>query len=109
MQYYIEHMLDYDGYRAGLQKGQAARDEDRHVLTLRLTRQAMSQNLMLSLFTYYSPSDNDAYVRPSVTYKVNDAWQIYAGGNIFTGEDTHTFFAQFENNSNVYCGARYSF
>ena len=69
----------------------------------------MSQNLVLSLFTYYSPSDEDAYLRPSVTYKASDRWTTFAGANVFLGRNDYTFFGQFENNSNVYCGARYSF
>jgi len=49
-----------------------ARDEARHVLTLRLTQMLMNQNLMFSLFSFYSPSDNDAYFRPIITYKITD-------------------------------------
>jgi hypothetical protein len=86
-----------------------ARDEVRHVLTLRLTQMLMNQNLMLSLFTFYSPSDNDVYIRPIVTYKMTDHWMITANGNFFAGEDDHTFFGQFRYNSNVNLGVRYSF
>jgi hypothetical protein len=32
-----------------------------------------------------------------------------AGGNIFAGEEDHTFFGQFAENSNVYGAVRYSF
>ena len=109
LQYYIEHMLDYSAYTAGLGEGQPARDEDRHVTTLRLMKRAMNQNLTLSLFVYYSPSDKDSYIRPSADYKINDQWSVAAGGNMFAGSDPYTFFGQFENNSNVYGSLRYSF
>jgi hypothetical protein len=69
----------------------------------------MNQNLVLSLFAYYSPSDNDAYLRPHVRYKINDHWMVEAGGNLFQGAWNQTFFGQFENNSNVYAGVRFSF
>lgn len=109
LQYYLEHMQDYDEYTASLTDGRPARDEDRHVTTVRITKQALDQNLMLSLFAYYSPSDKDGYIRPSAIYKVTDRWTASAGANIFAGEDDHTFFAQFEDNSNVYGSIRYSF
>ena len=62
-----------------------------------------------SFFAYYSPSDEDAYLRPMVKYKLTDNWLVMAGGNIFAGEEDHTFFGQFAKNSNVYGAVRYSF
>ena len=67
------------------------------------------QNLRLWLFTFYSPSDADAYLRPNIHYKITDDWAAEIGANVFVGEASHTFFGQFENNSNVYTGVRYSF
>jgi hypothetical protein len=32
----------------------------------------MDQNPPLSLFVYYSPSNNGGYVRPKFSYKLND-------------------------------------
>lgn len=109
IQYYLEHMPDYDAYEQSLPPGAVSADENRHVITLRLTQQFMNQNLTLSLFTYYSPSDADVYLRPNVKYKIDDHWTGVVGGNLFTGSDPHTFFAQFERNSNVYLGLRYGF
>jgi hypothetical protein len=109
LQYYLEWMLDYSEYESSLPPGAVRKDEYRHVLTLRLTRLMINQNLKVSVFAYYSPSDEDAYFRPKIHYKVSDGWSVEAGGNIFTGKDDHTFFAQFEDNTNAYAGARYSF
>ncbi|MCP4642301.1 MAG: hypothetical protein GY851_17785, partial [bacterium] len=65
VQYYLEHMMNHDAYEDSiLFLVMPKRDENRHVVTVRLTKLLMNQNLMLSLFTYYSPSDQDAYVRP---------------------------------------------
>jgi hypothetical protein len=108
IQYYIEYMLDYDEYRANL-SGDTARDEDRHVITVVLTKLLMNQNLELSLSSYYSPSDRDAYLRPIVHYKYTDKVTIETGANVFFGEERHTFFSQFENNTNIYTSLRYSF
>jgi len=108
-QYYLEWMQDYDTYKKTLPVNTAARDEFRHLLTLRLTKLLMNQNLRLSLFVYYSPSDQDGYIRPKVHYKITDQWAVEAGANIFTGEEDHTFFGQFQDNTNAYAGARWSF
>lgn len=109
LQYYLEYMQDYDEYKQFMMPGETLRDELRHVLTARLTKQMWNQNLTLSLFGYYSPSDRDSYFRPKLNYKVNDTLQIECGGNFFFGEEDNTFFGQFEQNSNVFAGLRYSF
>jgi hypothetical protein len=109
VQYYLEWMQDYGDYRDTLPGALHAADEFRHVTTLRLTQRLLQQNLTLSLFAYYSPTDGDGYLRPNANYKVNDHWQIEAGGNWFFGQDDWTFFGQFERNTNAYLAVRYSF
>ncbi|MBI9020645.1 MAG: hypothetical protein JEZ10_05260 [Verrucomicrobia bacterium] len=94
-QYYLEHTPDTD--------------DNRHVLTFRLTQKLMNQNLTLGLFTYWSPSDQDGYLRPSAAYKLSDRWKLEARGNFFFGQNNHTFFGQFADNNNVSLAARYSF
>ncbi len=108
-QFYVEQLLNYDNYRSSLPTEQPARDEYRQVLTLRLTKLLLQQTLTLSLFSYWSPSDQDYYLRPNLRYKLTDNWLLTTGGNLFGGSDAHTFFAQLEDNSNVYAGLRYSF
>jgi hypothetical protein len=108
LQYYIEQMLDYGSYKRNLPSG-PAHDEDRHLTSLRLTRLLMNQNLRCSLFTYYSHTDRDVYIRPNVNYKVSDNTAVELGGNVFFGDYPHTFFGQFRDNTNIYAGMRYSF
>lgn len=108
-QYYLEVIDGYDNYTKSLAPGAHARDEFRHLLTMRLTRLLMDQNLILSLFVYYSPSDNDGYARPKATYKLTDQWLVEGGLNLFWGEYDYTFWGQFRKNSNVYARLRYSF
>ncbi|MEH6502383.1 MAG: hypothetical protein V7682_00630 [Cycloclasticus sp.] len=111
VQYYLEWMQDYGKYESSLEAIGAAvkRDKIRHVLTNRLSLLTHQQNVTWSLFTFYSPSDADAYLRPNVSYKVNDQWTIEAGGNFFVGEENNTFFAQFKNNNNIYGSIQYGF
>ncbi len=108
-QYYLEQMDDYEGYLGTLPPGSPAKDHKRQVVTLRLTRLAMNQNLRLSLFNFYSPSDEDGYLRVSSLYKMTDSLRFELGGNFFYGEEDHTFFGQFEGASNIYAGVRTGF
>lgn len=109
LQYYVEWMQDYENYQKNLPPGIPKRDEARHLLTTRLTWLTLKQNLIWSLFVFYSPSDQDVYFRPKVHYKISDRWSAELGGNFFTGEKIHTFFGQFKDNNNVYAAFRLSF
>ncbi len=108
-QYYLEHMMDYGEYERARFFFEPKRHQNRQVLTVRLTKLLMNQNLTLSLFMYYSPTDGDAYLRPLTQYKMNDHWTFELGGNVFVGRLDTSFFGQFEDNTNVYASARYSF
>ncbi len=109
VQYYVELMTDYGQYRRNLPAGMMAKDHARHMITLRITKLLMNQDLTLSLFAFYSPTDGDAYIRPNVRYKIDDHWTAEIGGNVFFGADNHTFFGQFGRNSNIYAALRYGF
>ena len=108
-QYYLEKINHYDNYEQAIPSTMHARDEYRHLLTARLTQLLLDQNLILSLFVYYSPSDNDGYARPKFSYKVNDNWLLDGGVNLFWGEHDYTFWGRFQDNTNMYIGLRYSF
>lgn len=109
LQFYLEHKKDYSNYQDSLPAGVPVADKNRRWITLRLTKLLMNQNLELSLFTFYSPTDEDGYIRPRVKYKVSDDWLVEGGANIFFGEKDYTFFGQFENNTNIYGAVRYGF
>ncbi|MBC8209181.1 MAG: hypothetical protein H8E79_08465 [Desulfobulbaceae bacterium] len=109
LQYYVEWMQDYSDYKSNLPAGMSRRDEYRHMLTLRLTKLLHNQNLIISLFAYYSPSDQDGHLRPKISYKISDNWLVDGGANIFWGEDESTFWGRFQDNTNIYAGLRYSF
>ncbi len=109
VQYYLEWMQDYADYERTLPPGSAKKDEYRSLFTLRLTKLLWNQNLTLSLFVYYSPTDQDSYWRPKATYKLTDQWTVEAGANLFFGSHDFTFWGQFEDNSNAYAAVRYAF
>jgi hypothetical protein len=109
VQYYVEWMQDYGDYERTLPDAATRKDEWRQLITLRLTKLLLNQNLNLSLFVYYSPSDEDGFLRPKATYKLTDQWAFEMGGNIFWGQNEHTFWGQFEDASNIYAGLRWNF
>lgn len=106
LQGYVEWMQDYGHYQDALPEGMPERDELRQVTTLRLTRLLMNQNLTLSGFLFVSPTDEDAYLRASAEYKWSDQLTTTVGVNHFSGRESHTFFGQLEDNSNVYFAIR---
>lgn len=107
-QYYIEWVLEHDTLIANSPFAQHEPEEARHVITARLTHQLRQQTLLLSLFAFFSPSDEDGHVRPAVEYKWSDAVTAALGANVMWG-DEDTFFGQLEDNTNVYLRARYGF
>jgi len=109
LQYYGEFMQDHSGYMSTLPPMAPEFDELRQVFTARMTQMLMYQTVNLSLFTFYSPTDEDWHLRPNVTYKHSDELSVSLGGNFFGGDVTHTLFGQFEDNSNLYARFRYSF
>lgn len=109
LQYYGEYMLDYGSYRNTLPAGFPAQDRLRQLLTIRLTQLLSYQTLRLSLFAFYSPTDEDYYFIPEVRYSFTDALWGAVGANIFGGKKETTFFGQLDKNDNAYVMARYEF
>ncbi|MGB0283295.1 MAG: hypothetical protein ACPGAE_14075, partial [Neptuniibacter sp.] len=57
LQYYLEHIQDYDALAANDGNSPYRPDENRSLWTMRLTYHAMQDNLTLSWFSFYSPTD----------------------------------------------------
>lgn len=109
VQYFFEQMMHYGRYKDSLLPQDSARDEYRHVITNRLTKLFKNQTVTASLFTFYSPSDRDGYVRPSVAYDATDRFRVTLGANIPWGKEDHTVFGQMKRNKNIYIRLRYHF
>lgn len=109
LQYYLERTLDHGELIASSPWPAFEPDVSRHLLTNRLTYRNARDKLTLSLFTFYSPSDRDYYLRPSVAYRRSDEWTISAGANLFAGDRLYTFFGQLEDNSNLYMRVRFNY
>ncbi len=108
IQYYSEIMTDYDNHvDAVTVLGAVAENQYYDMLTLRLKKLINKQRIEFALFTFYSIQENDVYLRPSASYKLNDYWKISVGGNIFMGENETTFWNQLRFNNNIHFGVKW--
>lgn len=81
----------------------------RRVASLRLTQLLGYDAIRLSLFTAWSTSDEDGFLRPEVTYKVSDELGVTVGSNVFFGASETTFFGRLRRGDNAFLSARYDF
>ena len=109
LQYNLERKLDYQQYKTSLPEAAIKDDENKHLLSIRLTQLLMQQDMRLSLFNFYSPSEKDGYLRMNVSYKLSDTTKIETGANVFYGDKQYSFYNQFQNNSNVFAAMRFEF
>jgi hypothetical protein len=108
LQYYGEKMMKYGQYESSVGAANAE-DELYHLVTLRLEKLLHYQTVRLSLFSFYSPTDEDTHVRALASYKLTDDVSLAVGANLFAGDDETTQFGQFDRNDNVFTRLRYSF
>ena len=106
-QWYVEQTHDHDALLANSPWPELEQEETRHVITTQLVYRAMRQTLTLQDFNFYSPTDEDGYLRVKATYSPGDKWQASAGVNGFYGSENHTFYSQFRDASNVYVSFRW--
>lgn len=108
-QYYIETVTDYAAYKASLPSGFPQQDRTRHLLTARLTKFLKYQTWKLSLFTFYSPSDQDVLLIPEVWHAITDRLSLTLGATVFEGKQATTFLGQWDRNDNIYAALRFDF
>ncbi len=108
-QAYLERTRDYDALLANSPWPQFEVEENRWWLTNRLTWRTRQERVIWSLFTFYSPTDRDYYLRPQVSWRWDDHWSLAAGGNLFGGDADHTFFNQFQDDSNAWVRIRFNY
>ncbi|TQV77292.1 hypothetical protein FLL45_04930 [Aliikangiella marina] len=108
-QAYLERILDYQSLVENALMGQVIPDENRTMLTARFTYLALQQTLTNSLMVFYSPSDDDHYLRYSSRYSYSDSLKLTLGLNLIDGKEDSTFLAQMQDNSNAFVRINYSF
>jgi hypothetical protein len=108
-QYYIEHTSDYTELLARAAIPEQVVSKNRQLITTRLRYSALQQKLTMTLFNFYSPSDNDGFLKTSVSYRKNDQWLYTMGANLFWGKGDFSFFGQHQVNSNLWARVRFQY
>ncbi len=109
VQYYGEYMQHYGSYDVSLPAGFPKTDRIHQLMTIRLTQMLKYNTLRLSLFSFYSPDDEDYFIMPEARYNITDSLWTTIGVNLFGGKDSRTFFGQLDKNDNLYATLRYEF
>ncbi|MCB9513132.1 MAG: hypothetical protein R3C71_04445 [Candidatus Krumholzibacteriia bacterium] len=108
-QWFAIGMMNHDAYLEGVMPGGPTVDALRHTLTFRLTKMALDQRLVLSLFAYAGVTDGEWHLRPSLSHKLTEAVKLTLGASLLDGDHAWTQFGQFAGNDLVYARLRYSF
>lgn len=82
-------------------------DEFQTMLTYRAAARFFREKLFVEFFSYIGFDAPDALLRPKLTYKISDGFDLAIGADIFLG-DSGTF-GQFDGNDQVYLKATLSF
>jgi hypothetical protein len=109
VQYYVEQTQDYSELIDNSFEPTQEPNKLHKQFTVRITQQAFQQNLINSLFIFYSPDESDWHFRLKTEYRISDAWKIAAGFNRSNGDQPFTFWSQFQENTNLWLRIRYNY
>ena len=99
-QFIQEIVLDYDD-RIMLN------DEFKNTMTFVVAKPFLNDTLMVEFFSYVGLTNEDALLRPKVTYDLADGLELVFGADIFLGDEGD--FGQYDDNDLVYTKVKYSF
>lgn len=99
-QFIQQTILDYDK--------NIINEEAENTMTFLARYDLLRETLHLELFSYVGLTNNDALIRPKISYDFDDSFSILLGSNIFIG-DTDGRFGQYKDNSMIYAKLKYNF
>ncbi|MEN8120255.1 MAG: DUF1302 family protein [Bacteroidota bacterium] len=99
-QFIQQYIMDYDDF--------IDNPETENTMTALARYDILGETLHLELFSYIGLTNNDALIRPKITYDFADGFSFLLGSNIFIGDDSGRF-GQYKNNSMIYTKIKYSF
>ncbi|MCK5199380.1 MAG: hypothetical protein KAR21_13570 [Spirochaetales bacterium] len=99
-QFIQEIVLDYD-------ENIVLNDEFKNTMTFVMAKSFMNETLMVEFFSYVGLTNEDALLRPKVTYDLADGLEWIVGADIFLGDSGD--FGQYDDNDIVYTKVKYSF
>ena len=82
-------------------------DQYENTMTILAFKDFLREKLRLELFSYIGLNDQDALVRPKVSYTLTDGFKILLGMDIFMGDEGK--FGQYDENDIAYLKIRYDF
>ncbi len=83
-------------------------EEIDNTMTFMARYDLLRETLHLELFSYIGLTNNDALIRPKISYDFDDSFSILLGSNIFVG-DSDGRFGQYSENSMIYAKLKYNF
>jgi hypothetical protein len=98
-QFIQELILDHE---EGMQN-----DELENTMTFLAKKGFIREKLWVEFFSYIGLNNEDALIRPKVTYNFADGFEVQGGANIFLGEKGR--FGQYKDNDMLYVKVKYSF
>jgi hypothetical protein len=84
------------------------RDKVENTMTLLVRRSLMNERLSIYNILVHNFNKGDGYVRPKMSYQVNDNTSVWGGFDIFYGSDS-ALFGQFDNKDRVVDGMEWTF
>ncbi|MEA1898826.1 MAG: DUF1302 family protein [Bacteroidota bacterium] len=99
-QFIQQTILDYDDF--------ILNEKSLYTMTFLARYDVLHETLHLELFSYVGLTNDDALIRPKITYDFDDSFSILLGSNIFVG-DSNGQFGQYGDNSMIYAKLKYSF
>jgi hypothetical protein len=99
-QFIQQTILDYDE--------NILNEKTENTMTFLARYDMLRETLHLELFSYIGLTNEDALIRPKITYDFDDSFSILMGSNIFLG-DSNGRFGQYKDNSMAYIKLKYSF
>ena len=99
-QFIQEAIMDYDDLLKS--------DKVQSTVTFRAQYNLLRETLHLELFSYIGLTNEDALIRPKITYDFDDSFSVLLGSNIFVGNENGRF-GQYHDNSMIYAKIKYNF
>ena len=99
-QFIQQTILDYDD--------NILNEKTENTMTFLARYDILRETLHLELFSYIGLTNEDALIRPKITYDFDDSFSILLGSNIFVGDENGRF-GQYGDNSMIYAKIKYNF
>ena len=99
-QFIQQTILDYDD--------NILNEKTENTMTVMARVDMFRETLHLDLFSYIGLTNEDALIRPKITYDFDDSFSILLGSNIFVGDEKGRF-GQYGDNSMAYVKLKYNF